>query len=718
MKLSAKTPTLLSVTSNYGNLSDEDTEAIRNIILLMRYISFLIILLLSCFPLSAAPSDLSPRYKEWLELVKPIITSTERDVFLRLQTDEARDKFIVFFWKQRDPLPDTEANEFYEEYMKRVSQADSLFGPGSGKRGSLTERGYYYLLLGPPLERHLFTTHSELWPLELWFYQGDERFGLPPFFYLIFYQPQGQGDYRLFYPGLEGPEQLLIPSLYRQATNREAAYNVLKKISSELASASLSLIPGEKLPTATALSSQTVLASIRSLPEKKFNDAYARNYLHYQGLVEVDYADRFVESHLRTRVFLHQGQPFVHWALEPVKMSFSPSEGGQVYASYELYIKIEDQSGRTIGERSEEVPVRLSREEFEAQGKRIFSFQDLFPIIPGKFKLHFLLKNKTAREFSSLSSEVEIPLPGAKISLGQPIIYLEKEKRPENQVTRLQAFCLGQWRYLVNARAEIPLNAPVGLLLQSFLPAGGNLGPGGWLKIELNRADTQELVKTIEKELSSAIQAENILDTGLFSLSDLKPGYYYLSVRLLNSERQVLAAAQENFILLGQSYPAIPRILSRLHPSFPSLENLKALGTQFFLSGQYEAALKVGTEILRLKDEPETRLFLAKSLFALNRFEESLSLLLPIYEISKSREMAKVIALNLVSLKKWSEALPYLESLLQEITELSVLNLTAECYLHLGLPQKALPLLRKSLELDPEQPQVKKMEEEARSRIK
>jgi GWxTD domain-containing protein len=110
--------------------------------------------------------ELLPQQKEWLELVAPIITKTEREIFLKLRTPEERDKFIQFFWKQRDPRPDTAENEFYKEYMERVRFVNQTFHD-SPKKGSLTERGYYYLLLGPPLERTTFTTHSQIWPLEL-----------------------------------------------------------------------------------------------------------------------------------------------------------------------------------------------------------------------------------------------------------------------------------------------------------------------------------------------------------------------------------------------------------------------------------------------------------------------------------------------------------------------------------------------------------------------
>ncbi len=93
------------------------------------------------------------------------------------------------------------------------------------------------------------------------------------------------------------------------------------------------------------------------------------------------------------------------------------------------------------------------------------------------------------------------------------------------------------------------------------------------------------------------------------------------------------------------------------------------------------------------------RLLLGQTLFAREKFAESITIALPIYQNTQDRETGKLLAANYVGLKNWASALVYLEKLLESATELSVLNLAAECYINLNLPEKALPLLQKSLEL-------------------
>ena len=62
-------------------------------------------------------TELKKAYKDWLDKdVTYIITDDERKAFKKLATDDEREKFIEEFWRRRDPDPDTDENEFKEEY--------------------------------------------------------------------------------------------------------------------------------------------------------------------------------------------------------------------------------------------------------------------------------------------------------------------------------------------------------------------------------------------------------------------------------------------------------------------------------------------------------------------------------------------------------------------------------------------------------------------------
>jgi GWxTD domain-containing protein len=654
--------------------------------------------------------------KLWLEDVSPIITKVEREVFLKLRTGPERDKFIVFFWRMRDPSPDTSENEFKKEYFERVRFADQTFGHDSPKRGSQTDRGLYHLLLGPPLERRLFTTNSEVWPCELWFYKGQEEYGLPAYFYLVFYQPQGIGDYRLYYPGLEGPEKLAVPQMSVNTAQRGQALQVVKKVNSELASAAVSYLPGERPGGMGSFSSDNILASIKQLPEKKYSDAYARSYLSYKDFIETEYADRYLQSAFQTKVLKAAGQPFLHWTIEPERMNFGV-QGSAIYASFELVLRLENGQGLPIFERTEEIPLKLSAEQYKAHERQRFAFQDLLPVIPGEYKALFLLKNKTAKDFSSFEIKISVPRE-AQARLSKPVLFHGREPVPEAQKTNLKAFAFDGFQYLIGARNEFfPAEKP-GIFFQAWNLASLKLpGPSSFVLEIFSSEAGVSLGRFPLTETSALGDPSSVSVTGSFSLSDVKPGYYRAEVSALDPSGRKVLTENENFIVLSQPFPVLPWIYARLHSAFPGPEHLRNLSTQYFLAKDYARAREVLELALRAQDDPASRLLLAKTLYGLGRYQESLDQALAVYGKAPDREAAKIMALDYAGLRDWSSSLAYLEKLMAEATEVSVLNLAAECHLNLNRPEKALPLLQKSLSLVPEQPAAKELEEKAKKRL-
>jgi GWxTD domain-containing protein len=96
------------------------------------------------------PDSSPPPGPDWMDgPVKYLLTPDESRAFSRLSEDSSRARFVARFWFARDPLPDTPENEFRREFERRVGFADEQFREGA-KRGSLTDRGLVFVLLGPP----------------------------------------------------------------------------------------------------------------------------------------------------------------------------------------------------------------------------------------------------------------------------------------------------------------------------------------------------------------------------------------------------------------------------------------------------------------------------------------------------------------------------------------------------------------------------------------
>ena len=87
----------------------------------------------------------------FLSEARYLVSKEERKALLGLP-EALRADYIEQFWKRRDSDPATPANEFKEEYFRRVKLANEIFS-GETRPGWLTERGRVAILYGEPARR-------------------------------------------------------------------------------------------------------------------------------------------------------------------------------------------------------------------------------------------------------------------------------------------------------------------------------------------------------------------------------------------------------------------------------------------------------------------------------------------------------------------------------------------------------------------------------------
>jgi len=134
--------------------------------------------------------SLDPDSRDFLSKARYLITAAERGEFLNLPPLE-RKGFIEDFWKKRDPSPETDENEFKDEYFQRIEEANHLFtAGGGGEPGWLQDRGRIYILIGPPDYRETYPRGVTFYglPTEIWYYG---------FFTMTFIDDNWTGNYRL-----------------------------------------------------------------------------------------------------------------------------------------------------------------------------------------------------------------------------------------------------------------------------------------------------------------------------------------------------------------------------------------------------------------------------------------------------------------------------------------------------------------------------------------
>src|SRR5213594_3741969 len=160
---------------------------------------------------SDKPRNVKPElkrvYKDWLEKdVAYIITDEERKAFRKLETDDERERFIEEFWRRRDPDPDTDENEYREEYYERIAYANEHFA--SGIPGWKSDRGRIWIMFGNPDETETQPSggtyqrepqegggSTTTYPFEKWFYRYLP--GVGSGVEIEFVDPTGSGEYRI-----------------------------------------------------------------------------------------------------------------------------------------------------------------------------------------------------------------------------------------------------------------------------------------------------------------------------------------------------------------------------------------------------------------------------------------------------------------------------------------------------------------------------------------
>lgn len=175
-------------------------------------------------PLSNArkvTTEVNKVYKKWLDNdVAYIITEQEKKAFKALTTDEERENFIENFWRRRDPNPDTEENEYREEYYERIAYANQHYA--SGIPGWKTDRGRVYIAHGKPdsVESHpsggAYDRPSwegggstSTYPFEVWFYRHLD--GIGDGLEIEFVDPTGTGEYRMARDASEKDALKMVP---------------------------------------------------------------------------------------------------------------------------------------------------------------------------------------------------------------------------------------------------------------------------------------------------------------------------------------------------------------------------------------------------------------------------------------------------------------------------------------------------------------------------
>jgi GWxTD domain-containing protein len=513
---------------------------------------------------------LDKNYKNWLERdVVYIINKDERDEFLRLTTNEARDKFIEQFWEVRNPEPGSPTNSYKDEIYRRIAFANARFGAGSGAEGWRSDRGRTYITLGEPQQKQVLPNSANLYPIQIWFYANPSP-SLPTAFYVMFYQRNGGGDYRFYSPYMDGPDKLVTGV---EAINSPAA--ALKLINSsvgpEVARISLSLLPDEPVDLNSgqrSLESDILLDRIKSLP----NLPESRSEIARRRSLKESVTSRLLLDEKRLEIVTFpardsRGVTRLDYAVRlhsPSDLALTKEDDGRFSYSIEVRVIVFSPENKPIFTQQKTLKDSIDKKSLERIQDKVFGYQGSLPLPPGKYLLDFQLTDWSKKAAYNTHREVSIPAAGNDSLIIPAILPFLSAEEVDPALSDLTPFTFGGVKFnpMANPSPTLAPGTNLQVMYQVWAPPKDPRQYAGQsLQIDyaLGRPAAPGSVTHVKDELSME-QFDvrgNIVTGKKLSLEQQAPGNYLLSLTVNRPGSNEQAFANAKFrILDAESAPA------------------------------------------------------------------------------------------------------------------------------------------------------------------
>jgi len=664
---------------------------------------------------------LEKNYRDWLERdVAYIITKDERDAFLKLTTDEAREKFIETFWEIRNPSPGSPTNSYKDEIYQRIAFADARFGIGSGMEGWRTDRGRTYVTLGPPQQKQVLRNSANLFPIEIWFYGGANS-ALPPFFYVMFYQREG-GDYRFYSPYADGPDKLVTG--VEAINSRLTALRLIRNsVGPEVARISLSLLPDEPVDETTgtvSLQSDILLDSIKNLANLPANrDDILRRRTNRESVTS-----RLVLEGRNLDIVTFpardsRGLTRLDYALRlhsPSDLSMAEEKDGRYSYSVEIRVRVFNSENKLIFTQQKSLSDSMTKKRFDTIKDKVFGYEGTLPLPPGKYHLEFQFTDWSKKAAFHMVREISIPSP-AKDSLVVPnVLPFLSAENADPGLADLMPFTIGgvQFTPMPSSTPTLVQGTNLQVVYQIWTPASDpreNLGKKLDVEYAFGRPAAPGSATKVKDEISrEQFDAAGSLVTGKkLSLEQQSSGSYILNVTVNNPQNKHSGFGTMNFKVLDA--PSGPEPWDVLEPGIAQDAEKGILDQQrglcYWALGQFDEARVWFRRALQLDHSNDVaRARLVDAYFSKKDYAAVVSLFSDagITEGTDSETLLR-IATSLEKRGSTPQAISVIENALQSRPEEGPLYLAlAQYYSEIGNARKAAELTHKGKSLLSEPP--------------
>src|SRR5262247_155382 len=498
-------------------------------------------------------------YKRWKdEDVRWIITDEERKIFDSLKTDDEREQFIEGFWYRRDPDPDTDVNEYREEYYQRIAYANEHYT--SGIPGWKTDRGRIYIMFG---KADQIETHpsggsydrpawegggmTSTYPFEIWWYRYIEGVGSDV--EIEFVDPTGSGEYRIARSPDEKDALLYTPNAGLTLSEQLGLTTKADRIAyggfggggqggNQLFGQRAKDNPFEKLD---------LLAKLSRPPRVRFNDLanIAESDLPKASF---DVLDAVLNINL---LRVTENAVLTSITVEMANQDLVYKEvGGLPQAAINIYAKITGVSGRRAGLFEDIVTSSFTPEALTIGQQKRSTYNKNIVLPPGNYKIDMVVRDVNSGKTGVFKEGFTVPnFEEGKLSASTLIVASKIE--PLNGRLPSGMFVLGSLKVIPNATIDFKPDQPLGVYMQVYNVGidQATLRPSADIEYVISQKSKEVMrIKEDGKGGLGSINSQQMTLARLVPLKDFKPGFYDIQVVIKdNVLNQTLTTDKDTF---------------------------------------------------------------------------------------------------------------------------------------------------------------------------
>jgi tetratricopeptide (TPR) repeat protein len=575
--------------------------------------------------------------------------------------------------------------------------------------------GRIYMILGEPNSTESFDQVESVNPTQVWYYFGDAKLGLPPYFNVTFYKPHGNGEWQLYDPSTDGPAALLVNGDQYGSADYSQIYQLLQSKAPTLTGPAFSMTPGQTPNAYTpSLRSSLILAGIYRSPVRSVNPAYAANFLKYKAYVNIDSSTNYIESSHVLAVLKDDlwGYNVIVFSIKPKKLTFSYDSQEKRYGlSFDMTVTLK-QGEKEVYPYQRHYELAMTPEQMDIVKSGGVVIHDSFPVVPGDFRLAVFMQNPLSREFCFFEEAIRVPA-AAQPRLATPVLGFKAEKLASNFSSVYKA---GSQRLAVDpdrifAAGQVPLFWLGAYHVDRALREKGSIAweiKGLSERRPFRQKGAKRLVDFPDQRFFNSIEK--------IAAAPLAADFYNLTVQLLDGNGRVIDSRETTFQVsplpsLAQSSELYNQTLvdSPYYMDF-------VIGQQFRRLGETEKAVHSFEKSLQVKpDFPDARQALLEMLLAQGRYER----------VAREAELLprqgqgayagyRLKGEALFGLGDFAAALPeLLEANKISNTDVNLINLIGRAYLKLDDKEQAAKAFAASLALNKNQPEIERLLAEA-----